>query len=231
MSGVGNCSLQRGGRKSLGQLEKRAGVPAHLRDKAGCEGCDLRVDRGMVSSETKAQLTGLCQPRSVRGKAELTPDLGAHVFRGEDDVKTGTLKGVPGAVSAKACLRPTRRPALRRREHGSGLGTEPWNLSPRCKGKGASGGPARPNTGGRRAPSRMRHRDGTTRGSDEAAVTGRDGKRAPLSRCRLAARRGRVIQFSINESTAQAEGAYVRGQTVLYFEVGGPTCVGESPRQ
>jgi hypothetical protein len=49
------------------------------------------------------------------------------------------------------------------------------------RGSGPGGEPARTvGAKGRRASADTRHRDGTVRSSDEAAVTGRHGKRAPL---------------------------------------------------
>jgi len=51
--------------------------------------------------------------------------------------------GCSGRSVGDTCLRPTRHPALRRRECESGSDTEPWNLSSRCQGRNPSGQPAR----------------------------------------------------------------------------------------
>ena len=99
----------------------------------------------------------------------------------KDDAKTGT-GSCPGNSVSDTCLRLAWHPAQRRRERGSGLDTEPWNLSPRCKERSSSG----QNREGESI--NAGHRGGTTRSSDEGRVMRPE-------------RRGRVIQFLANEST------------------------------
>jgi hypothetical protein len=105
-----------------------------------------------------------------------------------DDAKTGS-GSCPGSSVSDTCLRLTWHPAQRRRERGSGLDTEPWNLSPRCKERNPSGQD-------REGESiDAGHRGGTTRSSDEGRVM------------RLE-RRGRVVKLSDNRPTAKTGGAH-----------------------
>jgi transposase len=105
-----------------------------------------------------------------------------------DDAKTGS-GNCPGISDSDTCLRLTWHPAQRRRERGSGLDTEPWNLSSRCKERNPSGQD-------REGESiDAGHRGGTIRSSVERRVTRPE-------------RRGRVIQLSSNRSTAQAGGTH-----------------------
>ncbi len=105
-----------------------------------------------------------------------------------DDAKTGR-DSYPGNSVSDTCLRLTWHPAQRRRDRGSGLDTEPWNLSSRCKERSPSGQD-------REGESiDAGHRGGTTRSSDEGRVM------------RLE-RRGRVVRLSDNRPTAKTGGAH-----------------------
>ena len=96
------------------------------------------------SSWRTFSLKGAARPRQMRSvKANASEPLmkGRKILR---RCQNRSVNRTPEGTSAMTCLRPTWHPALRRREHGSGSGMEPWNLSLRWQGKGTSGATARP---------------------------------------------------------------------------------------
>ena len=100
---------------------------------------ELRGSRARVVSVVGKGGARLRQVRIEKTSASEPP---MTCRKRRDDVKTGGSR-YSGISLGATCLLPSRRPALRRRDLGSGSRAERGNLSPRCEGRIPSGRPTR----------------------------------------------------------------------------------------
>lgn len=119
-----------------------------MREDPSRPGCRIRPQTSsncgdQESSWETSSANGAAGPRQVRfAKTNASEPLRTCRKSIQTMSKPGS-GGCSGRGDGDTCLRPSRHPALRRRECESGSGTEPWNLSSRCQGRSPSGHPAR----------------------------------------------------------------------------------------